>query len=112
MLCQYSCRFYKSASSGGKKTPFQSPANLNLGQKSGRFGVPKGPDAKSAKLRDGSLRCDMYEIFVGLQCSPGPSESGNALPDMGKWRLFGEERHIRGTNVTQKGKQGIVTAHK
>jgi len=63
------------------------------------------------RFRDGSLRCDMYEISVGLQCSPGPPQSGNALPDMGKRRLFGGKRHIRGTNATQKGKQGVATAH-
>ena len=32
------------------RTPFQSPGNLNFGQNSGRFGVPKGPNVKSAKL--------------------------------------------------------------
>jgi len=32
------------------KTPFQSPGNISFGQNSGRFGVPKDPNVKSAKL--------------------------------------------------------------
>jgi len=53
-------------------------------------------DENKVKDWDGSLRCDMYEIFVGLQCSPGPSQSGNALPDMGKRRLFLGKNGISG----------------
>jgi hypothetical protein len=32
------------------KMPFQSPGNLDFGQNSGRFSVPKGLNVKSAKL--------------------------------------------------------------